>query len=200
MVQIQLDHLATMNSFRSKEESILALKEAIKVYENIQHSHLIQLVRHYAMDDLYIAIFKWVDGECLFDHWNFEKYEQNPTLLPPAQHFRQIPLSTRIQLSHILFSFLTTVSDKGYGAVIDERTNVYTLGALLLDSFFGNYTKAEIEKRYQEHAFTPCSIENCELNARCYEVIKKAVEKEREKRYSSIQEFYEEWKKALQTQ
>lgn len=250
---VKVAGLATMHSFHSKEEAIFALQEAMSVYETIQHSDLIQLVRHYAIDDLYVAIFKWVDGDCLFDHWNFEIYEKNPDILPPAKRFRQLPLSRRIELSEILFSFLETVSERGYvavdfydgslmydfkndvmticdidlfrkkptwndmgedywgtkrlkapeeyeyGAVIDEITNLYTLGALIFDSFFGNYTNAEMQKRYQEHAFSPCSIENWELNAQCYEVAKKAVEKEREKRYSTIQEFHKQWKKAIAT-
>lgn len=250
---IKVAGLAAINSLRTKEENVLSLKEAMNVYENIQHPHLIQLVKYYAINDLYVAIFKWVDGDCLFDHWNFTKYEKNPQLLPPSKRFRQLPLSQRVKLSNILFSFLETVSDSGYvavdfydgsiiydfqndlmticdidlfrkkpawndigkdywgtkrlkapeeyqyGASIDEITNIYTLGALLFDSFFGNYTELEIQKRYQECAFAPCSPENWELNSECYRVARKAVNKNRNERYSSILEFYKEWQRAINT-
>lgn len=250
---VKVAGLSTSNASQSQEDTICALKTAIPIYENIKHPNLIQLVKHYSVNDLYIAIFKWAEGDCLFDHWNFEKYAKNSTLIPPAKRFKQLSLSQKIISADVLFSFLETVSDSGYvavdfydgsimydfqndtiticdidlfrqkpawndmgedywgtkrlkapeeyqyGAVIDEITNVYTLGALLFDSFFGNYSNSEIQKRYQKHIFEPCSIENWELNRTCYEIAKKAVSKERKNRYSSIQEFHKDWKEALKT-
>lgn len=243
--------IGTAESIRTKEEAILALKSAMSVYETIRHPHLIELVWHGSLDDLYISLFKWADGDCLFDHWNFENYNKNPQLIPPAKRFRQLPLKKRITAAEVLFSFLSTVSENGYvavdfyagsimydfqtdrtticdidlfrkkpatndmgedywgtkrlkapeeycyGAVIDEATNVYTLGALLFDSFFGNYTEEEIRARYEQNAFSSCSFEQWELGRSCYDVACKAVSLERSKRYSSISSFYRNWKRAL---
>ena len=248
---IKVAGIATAESIRTKEEAIAALKSAMSVYETITHPHLIELIDHGSLDDLYISVFKWTSGDCLFDHWNFEKYNKNPQLIPPAKRFQQLPLKKRIAAAEILFSFLNTVSESGYvavdfyagsimydfqtdriticdidlfrkkpsindmgenywgtkrlkapeeycyGAAIDEITNVYTLGALLFDSFFGHYTEEEIRTRYEQNAFSPCSFEQWELNRACYDVACKAVSPKRLKRYSSIDSFYKDWKQAL---
>lgn len=243
--------LKTIESVRSPEEAIASLKAAMPIYEDIKHSNLIELVSHYSIDNIYVAVFKWVDGDCLFDHWNFEKYNANPQIMPPSERFKQMSLDKRIKSANILFSFLGAVSksnyvavdfydgsimydfgtdttticdidffrkkptfnDMGenfwgtkrlkapeeyrYRAIIDEATNVYTLGALLFNSYFGNYTNAEISQRYEKNAFAACSFENWELNKESYNVALKATAMERGERYSSIDEFYTTWNNAL---
>lgn len=248
---IKVAGLKTIESIRTQQEAIAALKAAMPIYEDINHKNLIKLVKHYTLGEIYIAVFKWVDGDCLFDHWNFEKYYKNPQIVPPAKCFKQLPISKRIESADVLFSFLDTVSKNGYvavdfydgsimydflrdttticdidffrkkptfndmgvdywgtkrlkspeeyvyGAVIDEATNVFALGALLFDSFFGNYTDAEVRQRYKMNAFTPCSFENWELSKGCYDVALKSVAIERSERYASIKEFYTAWNVAL---
>lgn len=248
---IKVAGLKTIESIRTQQEAIAALKAAMPIYEDINHENLIKLVKHYTLGEIYIAVFKWADGDCLFDHWNFEKYYKNPQIVPPAKCFKQLPISKRIESAGVLFSFLDTVSKNGYvavdfydgsimydflrdttticdidffrkkptfndmgvdywgtkrlkspeeyvyGAVIDETTNVFALGALLFDSFFGNYTDAEVRQRYKMNAFTPCSFENWELSKACYDVALKSVAKERSERYASINEFYTAWNVAL---
>lgn len=248
---IKVAGLKTIESIRTQQEAIAALKAAMPIYEDINHKNLIKLVKHYTLGEIYIAVFKWADGDCLFDHWNFEKYYKNPQIVPPAKCFKQLPISKRIESADVLFSFLDTVSKNGYvavdfydgsimhdflrditticdidffrkkptfndmgvdywgtkrlkspeeyvyGAVIDEATNVFALGALLFDSFFGNYTDAEVRQRYKMNAFTPCSFENWELSKACYDVALKSVAIERSERYASINEFYTAWNVAL---
>lgn len=82
-------------------------------------------------------------------------------------------------------------------AVIDETTNVYTLGALLFNNYFGNYTENEVQHRYTQNQFIPCSFEKWDLNIACYDVALKAVELDRSKRYQSIEDFYMAWSLAL---
>lgn len=248
---IKVAGLKTIESIRTQQEAIAALKAAMPIYEDINHKNLIKLVKHYTLDEIYIAVFKWTDGDCLFDHWNFEKYYKNPQIVPPAKRFKQLPISKRIESADVLFSFLDTVSKNGYvavdfydgsimydflrdttticdidffrknptfndmgvdywgtkrlkspeeyiyGVVINEATNVFALGALLFDSFFGNYTDAEVRQRYKMNAFTPCSFENWELSKACYDVALKSVAIERSERYASIDEFYTAWNVAL---
>ncbi|HBL84591.1 MAG: hypothetical protein A2Y17_00550 [Clostridiales bacterium GWF2_38_85] len=243
--------LKTTDSVRTPEEAIASLEGAMPLYENIRHKNLIQLCKHYPFDDIYIAVFNWAEGDCLFDHWNFDKYRKNPQIVPPAERFKKLPISKRIESADVLFSFLDTVSKSGYvavdfydgsimydfttnttticdidffrkkptfndmgenywgtkrlkaseeyifGAVIDESTNVYTLGALMLDCFFGNYTDVEIEQRYKTNAFSPCLFENWELSKECYDVVLKSVAIKRAERYASINEFHTAWNVAL---
>ena len=248
---IKVAGLKTTESVRTPEDAIASLKEAMPIYEGIKHPNLIEIIRHYSLGKTYIAVFKWVEGDCLFDHWNFEKYNANPKIVPPAERFKKLQISKRIESADVLFSFLDTVSKSGYvavdfydgsiiydfttnttticdidffrkkptlndmgenywgtkrlkapeeyiyGAVIDEATNVYTLGALMFDCFFGNYTDDEIRQRYETNAFSPCSFENWELSKACFDVALKAVSKDRDKRFSTINEFHLAWNAAL---
>jgi len=234
-----------------RDESIEVLKNSVRLYNDLQHPNLTRVIEHYEYEDMYVVVYDWVEGECLFDHWNFEKYHKNPHIVPPADRFKQLPISKRIKSADVLFSFLDTVSKKGYvavdsydgsimydfsrdvtticdidffrkkptfndmgenywgtkrlkapeecvyGAVIDEATNVFTLGALLFDNYFGNFTDAEVSRRYEMNAFTPCSFEKWELNKASYDVALKAVSKERSDRFATIDEFYKAWKAAL---
>lgn len=247
---VKVAGLKTAGSVRTPEETVASLKEAMSIYGDIKHPNLIELVEHYPLGDIYIAIFKWADGDCLFDYWNFEEYHNNPQIVSPEKRFKRLPLENRIKSAEVLFSFLSTTSKSGYvavdfydgsilydfsnhrtticdidfyrkkptindmgedffgtkrlkapeeyicGAVIDEVTNVYTLGALLF-SFFGNFTSADIKLRYQKNAFAPCTFENWELSKACYDVVLKAVSIDRDARYSSIDEFFIAWNNAL---
>ena len=114
---IKIAGLKTICSHTPTEVAIANLIRAVKVYKDIRHPNLIQLLDHYALDDLYIAVFKWVDGDCLFDHWNFDKYAQDQTLIPPRDRFRLLPLQKRLAAFDTLVSFLSTVIDCGYVAV-----------------------------------------------------------------------------------
>lgn len=250
---IKVAGLKTAESVRTKEDAIASLIQAMPIYENIKHSNLISLVKHYYIHDIYIAIFKWVEGDCLFDYWNFEKYQNNPQIIPPSERFRKLPIAERIKSANVLFSFLDTVAKSGYvavdfydgsimydfntnttticdidffrkkptfndmgenyfgtkrlkapeeyilGATIDEATNVYTLGALLFSSFFGNYTDDEIQIRYQKNQFEPCSLENWDLSEACYKVVLKATSLDKSYRYATISEFQSAWNTALLT-
>ena len=63
------------------------------------------------------------------------------------------------------------------GAVIDEITNVYTLGATAF-ALFGSYQRTK---------------ESWELSEKLFEVALKAVSNDRASRQQTIQHFIEEW-------
>ncbi|MBP2133496.1 serine/threonine-protein kinase [Methanomicrobium sp. W14] len=247
---VKVAGLKTVESVRTPEEAIASLKEAMPIYKNIKHPNLIELVRHYSLGDIYIAVFKWADGDCLFDYWNFEKYHDSPRIISPAKRFRQLSPEKRIKAVEVLFSFLSEVSKSNYvavdfydgsiiydfstettticdidffrkkpaindmgedfwgtkrfkapeeyvkGAVIDEATNVYTLGALIF-SFFGNFTDADIRLRYRKNVFMPCTFENWELSRSCYNCVLKSVSIDRSARYASINEFFIAWNNCI---
>ena len=230
------------------EESVQILKQAVSIYRELEHPNLIKLVEAYDYEKFYVAVFEWADGECLFDHWNFEKYQRNSLLKSPKQRFGELPIYKKMKCVDVLFSFLHSVNERGYvavdfydgsimynfenddtticdidffkkapvindlgedwfgtkrlkapeeyvkGAIIDEQTNVFTLGALLFE-FFGNFSEEEIGRRYAENRFVPCDITNWQLKEASYHVAVKAVSQERDSRYKTIAELYAEWKK-----
>lgn len=234
------------------KDVVETLKNAMRLYDELKHPHLIELLEHYELDDLYIAVFKWAEGECLFDHWNFEKYSKNPQLQSPKSKFEQLSLQKRLKSVDTIFEFLSFVESKGhvaidfydgsiiydfandttticdidffrkkpavndlgekfwgtkrlkspeeyvYGDVIDTVTNVYTLGALIFH-FFGWYTDEDINKMYKNNCFYPCKLENWQLGKELYDIVNKAVDIDRSKRYKSMAIFYNEWNNALHT-
>ena len=232
------------------DESIRVLKNAAGLYQELAHPNLIHLIEHFPHENLYVAVFDWVEGECLFDFWNFEKYTQNKQLIRPSDRFHTLSARKKLQCAEVLFSFLEKTAEKGYvavdfydgsimydfntdqtmicdidffrkmpaynnmgeklfgtkrlkspeeyilGAKLDEKTNVFTLGALLFD-FFGEFSSSDIAERYMKNAFSPCDREKWELNTACYEAAGKAVSAEKNSRYRTIREFHLVWEKAV---
>lgn len=107
----------TMESCRQPEDAVENLKNAVRLYDELKHPNLIELLEHYEFDDLYIAIFKWADGECLFDHWNFEKYSKNPQLQSPKSKFKQLSIQKKLKSLNTIFEFLLFVEAKGHVAI-----------------------------------------------------------------------------------
>lgn len=101
----------------SPQESVTALKNAVKIYDDLRHPNLIKLIEHYSYKQFYVAVFEWASGECLFDHWNFEKYSENPLLKSPKERFFNLPIEKKLKTADVLFSFLQSTADKGYVAV-----------------------------------------------------------------------------------
>jgi serine/threonine-protein kinase len=228
------------------EESVRTLKEAVKLYETLRHPNLINMLEHFSMGDMYVVVFDWAKGECLFDHWNFDFYAENPQIKSPSIKYRELPVKKRLDSVNVLFSFLNLVAEKNYVGVdfydgsvmydfdtdttticdidffrekpaindmgedywgskrlkapeeyilnetIDERTNVFTLGAMIFH-IFGSFTEEEIKMRYKNSCFLPCSIEQWELSEEAYEVLRKAVAPKPEERYQTVKEFQERW-------
>jgi serine/threonine-protein kinase len=247
---IKVAGASTAESNRDTREAVEVLRNAMPIYEILEHPNLIQLVEHYEHEDLYVAVFKWAEGDCLFDFWNFEKYSKNPLLISPFHRFKQLSIDKRLKAIRTLFEFLIHVERMGYvavdfydgsilydfendnvticdidffrkkptynnmgedywgtkrlkspeeyvyGAVIDEATNVYTLGAMIFH-FFGSYSEEEISQIYQNNRFFPCARERWELSKDMYEVSLKAVMEDRSERYQSVSEFFINWNKVL---
>lgn len=239
----------TVEADVSPQESVRILKKAVPLYRNLAHPNLIRLIEEYDYQSFYVAVFEWANGECLFDHWNFEKYQQDPTIKSPKQKAKELFVDKKLQLVDVLFSFLQMVIQKGYvavdfydgsimydfsehttticdidlfrkapvvndrgedwfgtkrfkapeeyraGCVIDEQTNIFTLGALIFE-FFGTFSDEEIHQRYCNNQFAPCSPANWQLNRASYRVATKAVSLDRSDRYATFSEFFNEWKLA----
>ncbi len=94
----------TIEADVTPEESVKILKDAVPVYYDLEHPALIKIVEAYAYKKFYIAVFEWADGECLFDHWNFEKYKTDSTIKSPKEKFKELPPGKKIIVTDVLFS------------------------------------------------------------------------------------------------
>ncbi len=238
----------TIEAEVSPKESIKLLKESVNLYFNLRHPNLVKMIEDYDYNQFYVVVFEWTEGECLFDHWNFEKYQRDTTIKSPKEKFKQLSVSKKLSTIDVLFSFLQNVNEKGYvavdfydgsiiydfstdktticdidlfrkapvindrgsewfgtkrlkapeeyikGSVIDEQTNIFTLGALIFE-FFGCFSDEEMKQRYYNNQFSPCSYSNWQLNEESYQVAVKAVSLNKKERYITFDEFFTEWKR-----
>ena len=195
------------------------LKNAVQVYQDLEHPNLIKFIKAEETGGGYAAVFEWEDAIGI-----------EPLNSPDYMRFMQMPVDKKLQAYEDIVAFHAHTAAKGYvaidfydgsilydyakqkviicdidfyqkapyigemglwgssrfvspeectpGAVMDEITNVYTMGATAFSLFaYGN--------RMPE-AWT--------LNMDLYNVAKKAVNDERSQRQQSIRQLMEEWK------
>lgn len=237
----------TVNAEISEKESIKLLKEAAVKYKDIKHKNLIKLVDAFEYKEFYVVIYEYAEGECLFDHWNFDRYEKTKEITP-LMKFKSLPIEKRLKIADKLFSFFESFIDAGYvavdfydssiiydfendevtfcdidlfrkmptindlgtgyfgtkrlkapeenelGAVIDEQTSLFTLGAIIFD-MFSNISNTQ--ERYNKGCFIPNKLDEFELNKNVYNVLLKATAYNRKDRYKTIKEFKDDFYKNL---
>ena len=237
----------TVEAEISEDESIKLLKEAVVKYQDIKHDNLIKYVDSFNYKEFFVVIYEFAEGECLFDHWNFDRYKKTKEITP-LMKFKSLPIEKRLNVVEKLFSFFETFIDCGYvavdfydssimydfendevtfcdidlfrklptkndlgkdyfgtkrlkapeenelGAIIDELTSEFTLGAIIFD-MFSNINN--IDERYEKGMFIPNDIETFELSKEVYDMLIKATSYERINRYKSIREFHNEFINAV---
>ncbi len=114
---VKIAGVDTVEAEMSPEESVEVLKNAVELYQTLSHPNLVRLLDHYLYKDYYVAVFEWVEGECLFDYWNFDKYAQEPGLKNPKIRFKELSVKKKLSSLEGIFSFLETVADNNYVAV-----------------------------------------------------------------------------------
>lgn len=147
----------------------LGIKKRLDTLNTIFSFHTYVELQGFVAVDFY-------DGSILYDFKNnktkicdIDFYRESPSVNDLGEHFWG---STRFK----------SPEEFTLGSTIDSTTNVYTMGAIAFGLLGG-----EIDHSYSKW----------EANQRLYEVAIKAVEKDRDKRYSTIKEFYGAWKAVL---
>ncbi|MCJ8005944.1 serine/threonine protein kinase [Lederbergia wuyishanensis] len=216
-------------------DAIDRLQKSVELYEALSHPYLVKLEDHFQVEEGYVLVFEWFDGECLHSHWSFPppaKYEHPDS---PFFLFKQLPPELRLAALQKIYEFHVHVESKNFvavdfydgsimydfktnetkicdidlynkkpfantmgrlwgssrfmspeefelGAVIDERTNVFNMGAVAFCLLGG-----ELDRSFQ----------NWDASKELYGIAFRAVERERSMRYSSVEEFYNAWNKVI---
>lgn len=113
---IKIAGLKTLYTQIPKNTAVENLRKAWEIYESIQHPCIIKPINFYEKDTLAVMTFPYVEGECLFDHWNFDYYEKN-NIKSPLQRFLLFGIDKKMRLAYSLMEFYSLVNEAGYLAV-----------------------------------------------------------------------------------
>jgi serine/threonine-protein kinase len=122
----------------------------------------------------YVAV-DFYDGSILYD------FKENLTKICDIDFYRKRPTYNDLGQDFWGSSRFKSPEEYELHAPIDERTNVFNMGAIAFGLLGG-----EIDR----------SISKWDAGGSLYKVALRAVEKEKEKRYSTVSEFYSEWRTA----
>jgi aminoglycoside phosphotransferase (APT) family kinase protein len=202
------------------EEAIAGLKAGTRVYHDLEHPHLIRLIRTEETGGGFAAIFEWTDGVCMGKMYPLSREE-----------FLQMPDSTRLDVFSDILDFHIHVKEQGYVAIdfydgsilydfqkektlicdIDiysKRPYTNEMGRMWGSSRFMSPEEFEYGAAIDEitnvylmgaAAFalfggeTDRSINKWRLSEELYNVAMKAVSDDRKKRHQSLAEFKKEW-------
>jgi len=219
-----------------KTETVIGnLTYAANVYKDLKHPILINLLDNKRILNGYILVFDWVDGECMNEHWTYNKHPKYTDEKSAFYRYIRLEPKKLLKSLHEIFEFHKFVLSKNYiaidfydgsvmynfnteetticdidlynkkpfinnmgrlwgssrfmspeeynkGEIIDEVTNVYTMGATAF-VFLGGEKDRDFSK--------------WRMGRNLYDVALKAVSQERTNRYQTIKEFIENWNMAL---
>lgn len=100
----------------SPEESVRILKNAAELYRILRHPALTELLETHSEGNCYAAVFRWMEGTGLFEHWNFARYAKEGKQ-DPMDRFKKLPIPKKLAAAETIFSFMENVADKKYVAV-----------------------------------------------------------------------------------
>ncbi|UTR07370.1 serine/threonine protein kinase [Alkalihalobacillus sp. LMS6] len=95
-------------------ESIQRLKEAERVYRDLQHPSLIQFIEAIKTPNGYGLVFAWTNGENLYPHWEFPPPKKYTHPDSPFYRFRQLPFEKKSTAFKQILSFHKYVEEEGY--------------------------------------------------------------------------------------
>ena len=108
--------------------------------------------------------------------------------------FRKMPTINDLGKDYFGTKRLKAPEENELGAIIDEKTNEFTLGAIIFDML--SKVKNN-DDRYKLGMFIPNSIDNFELSNEVYDVLSKATNYDRNKRYNTIKDFHDEFNRVI---
>lgn len=236
----------TLEFSGSTSEALETLKNTVNIYSDLKHPSLIEMISSGTHQQLFYVVFLWAEGDCLYDHWNFDFYRDHPEVKSPKKKFAQLPKEEKINTSKKILDFMAFVESKSYvavdfydgsimydfeknqlticdidlfkkgkvvndigtdywgtkrmkapeeyhlNAIIDSRTNVFTIGALFFN-LYGNYSGELLKKIYTENQFIPLIENDWTLSSDMYDVALQAVKLNPEKRYPTVKSFRDAW-------
>lgn len=161
------DCMGRMYPVQHKKFTALSARDKLKVFADILDFF------EYIASQNYMAI-DFYDGSIMYDS------ESGKTTICDIDFFRKQPCSN--DMGRMWGSSLFQSPEEfRLGAVIDEITNVYTVGATAF-ALFGEYNRTR---------------EKWQLSDKLFEIVARAVSDDRINRQQSIRQFTEEWAAAL---
>lgn len=148
----------------SVQERLKSLDEIFSFHKNVEE-------KGYVAVDFY-------DGSILYD------FKNNTTTICDIDFYRKKPTINDIGEDFWGSKRYKAPEEYQLGEIIDERTNVYTMGAIAFGVLGGE----------MDH-----SIEKWEAGEELYKVAVHATEMDKTKRYYSVSEFYCEWNNIAKT-
>ena len=219
-----------------KTETVIAnLIHAADIYKALRHPSLINLIYDGKIKNGYILVFDWIDGECMNEHWTYDKYPKYTHEKPAFYRYIRMDQGNLLQSINVIFEFHKFIALNNYvaidfydgsvmydfktnktiicdidfyakspyindmgrlwgssrfmspeefkkGELIDEITNIYTMGATAFVFLGGENDR---------------SFNKWRAGKNLYDVALKAVEPDRNNRYQTISEFIHNWNEAL---
>ena len=203
------------------ESAIERLRAAVSPYKDLAHPNLIHFIKAEEIGDGFAVTFEWVDGICAHPMYpsDYRKFRQLPldirlqiyedilefhafvasqgymavdfydgSIMWDVSNMRTIICDidfytkAKVYGSEFLWGHMQSASpeERTDGAIIDEISNVYNMGETAFTLFIGRKSDR--------------SREAWPLSDSLYDVVKKAVSDERNKRQQSIAQFIEEWR------
>ena len=105
------------NEYQKAEDVINNLIHAADVYKTLKHQSLINLVDNKEIPGGYILVFDWIDGECMNEHWTYDKYPKYTH--EKSAYFRYIRLGQPklLQSLNEIYEFHKFVALRKYVAI-----------------------------------------------------------------------------------
>jgi len=177
-----------LNSPDHKRFMEMSIEKKIKVFEDILSFHALVAKKGYVAIDFY-------DGSILYD------YERERVIICDIDFYQKSPYVG--EMGELGSARFVSPEECTPGAVLDEVTMVYTMGATAV-MLFGYDAETDIKWReegadvevYRSNKFKDAPPKSWQLNKELYDVVRRAVYNERDKRQQTIQQLIEEWRAA----
>lgn len=103
---IKVAGIPTEQYYGTPKDAVTRLKATVPIYQDLVHPNLIKFIMSEEVDNAFVMIFEWADGECM------------GRMYPKSrQKFLQMSLRTKFDVFDDILSFHVYVAAKGYVAI-----------------------------------------------------------------------------------